>query len=284
VFQHPAAAMGKREIEIVLMRQLASYLAVPILVVDRDLDLLYFNESAEPIFGRRFDETGEIHRGEWSDVFRPADASGVPIPREEQPLAIAIDRNEPSNRRLWLTGLDGVAREIEGLAFPLETRDAGLVGAAGIFWEVREGRDPEPPVTPAGSGLSRSRHAVEVILLRRLAERLMLPIFVIDAEGRLLFYNPPAELLIGRPFAQLGPVELSDWYDAFQTTDTDGSRIKLEDHPLHVARRGLQPSFRRFLFQGLDGVKRRVEGTAFPLVGQCHRRLGAVGIFWENSR
>ncbi len=33
--------MGQRSIEIVLMRQLASYLAVPILIVDRDLDLLF---------------------------------------------------------------------------------------------------------------------------------------------------------------------------------------------------------------------------------------------------
>jgi hypothetical protein len=31
-------------------------------------------------------------------------------------------------------------------------------------------------------------------------------------------------------------------------------------------------------------VKRRIDGTAFPLLGQCNRHLGAVGIFWEGSR
>jgi PAS domain-containing protein len=276
--------MGQRSVEIVLMRQLASYLAVPILIVDRNLDLLFFNESAEPILGRRFEETGEIHRGTWSRLFQPTDANGVPIPRDEQPLALAIDQNEPSYRRAWLTGLDGVARVIQGLAFPLDTRDAGLVGAAGIFWEIREGEEPGPRATPVTSGLSHSQHAVEVILLRRLVDRLMMPTFVTDPEGRLLFYNPPAEPLIGRPFAQLGPVELSNWYDALQPTDVHGSRIKQEDHPLYVARRKLQPSFGGFLYQGLDGVKRRIEGTAFPLVGQCNRHLGAVGIFWEASQ
>ena len=109
-----------------------------------------------------------------------------------------------------------------------------------------------------------------------------MPTFVEDAEGRLLFYNPAAEPLIGRSFAELGRVDLSEWYDAFQPTDVDGSRIKLEDHPLYVARRKLQPSFGGFLYQGLDGVKRRVEGTTFPLLGQCNRHLGAVGIFWEK--
>jgi PAS domain-containing protein len=91
--------MGRRAIEIVLMRQLASYLAVPILIVDRNLDLLFFNESAEPILGRRFEETGEIRRGEWNHLFQSADANGVPIPLEERSLPRAIDRNEPSHRR-----------------------------------------------------------------------------------------------------------------------------------------------------------------------------------------
>ncbi len=274
--------MAKRPVEILLMRQLASYLAMPILIVDRNHDLLFFNESAEPILGRRFDETGEIRRGEWSRLFQPADANGIPIPREQQPLARAIDHNQPSHRRSWLTGLDGVARVIEGIGFPLETRAAGLIGAAGIFWEVRE-RAGAPP-TPAGRRPGRSRHHVEVVLLRRLADRLTIPIIVEDAEGRLLFYNPAAELLIGRPFAEFGPVELPEWHDAFQFTDEDGSSIKLEDHPLHIARLRQQPSHRRLFYQGLDGAKRQVEGTAFPLLGQCNRHLGAVGIFWEGSR
>ncbi len=275
--------MAKRPVEIVLMRQLASYLAVPILIVDHN-HLLFFNESAEPILGRRFDETGEIRRGQWIRLFQPADANGIPIPQEEQPLVRAIDRNQPSHRRLWLTGLDGVARVIEGIGFPLETREAGLIGAAGIFWEVRERAGAGAPLMPAASPPRRSRHHVEVVLLRRLADRLTIPIIVEDAEGRLLFYNPAAEPLIGRPFAEFGPVELREWHDTFRPTDEDGSSIKLEDHPLHIARLRQQPSYRRLFYQGLDGVKRQVEGTAFPLLGQCNRHLGAVGIFWEGSQ
>ena len=274
--------MGAHSIEIVLIRQLASYLAVPILIVDRKLDLLFFNESAEPILGRRFDETGEIRRGEWTKSFQPTDANGVPIPREDQPLAIAIDRNEPCHRRFGVTGLDGVPRSIEGLAFPLETRDAGLLGAVEIFWELRDSAPPLAPV-PASPRLSRSRNEVEIVLLRRLADRLTMPMFVVDADGRLAFYNPAAEPLIGRPFAQLGPGELDDWHDAFHPTDEDGSLIKREAHPMQIAVDSQQPSYRRFLFQGLDGGTRRIEGTAFPLLGQCDRHLGAVGIFWEVS-
>jgi len=274
--------MGGRAIELILMRQLASYLAVPILIVDGQLNLFYFNESAESILGRRFDETGGIRRGEWTRLLRPADADGQPIPREQQPLARAIDHNEPSHRRLWLTGLDGQARVIEGLAFPLESRDAGLVGAAGIYWQVHEGPQRARPANPATRGSARSRHDVEVVLLRRLADRLSMPTFVSDADGQLLFYNAPAEPLIGRAFDQLGRISLGEWYDVFRPTHEDGSALKRDEHPIQVALERQQPAHRRFVYQGLDGARRRIQGSAFPLLGQCHRHLGAAGFFWED--
>ncbi len=274
--------MAPRPVEMILMRQLASYLAGPILIVDRQLDLLFFNESAEPILGRRFEETGEIHRGEWSALFQLADPHGTAIPREEQPLALAIDRGQPSHRRFRLTGLDGVRRSVEGIGFPLETREAGLIGAACIFWEARDQGTTDTPRASEGPP-GRSRHAVEVVLLRRLAQRLTMPILVHDAAGRLVFYNPAAEPLIGRPFQELGGVEMREWYDAFQPSDEDGSSIKLEDHPMYLARTRQQPSYRSFFYRGLDGRRHRIEGTAFPLLGQCDRHLGAVGIFWEDG-
>jgi len=32
---------------------------------------------------------------------------------------------------------------------------------------------------------------------------------------------------------------------------------------------------------GLDNVRRRIETTCFPLIGQADRFLGAVALFWE---
>jgi hypothetical protein len=75
---------------------------------------------------------------------------------------------------------------------------------------------------------------------------------------------------------------LPEWYDAFRPSDEDGSLIEQEEHPLNVARTRLQPCHRRFSYRALDGRKRGIEGTAFPLVGQCSRHLGAVGVFWEE--
>jgi PAS domain-containing protein len=128
--------MPQREIEAVLMRQWASYLSMPILIVDSRGDLVFFNEAAESILGRRFDETGEIRRGEWSQLLQPANADGSPIPREELPLFIATEERRPVHRRSWIRGLDGALREVEGIAFPLLGRRDRLLGAVGIFWKV----------------------------------------------------------------------------------------------------------------------------------------------------
>jgi PAS domain-containing protein len=126
----------QRGIEIILTRQLASYLSVPILIVDPVGDLVYFNESAEPILGRRFEETGMIRRGEWSQLFQPTDDDGTPVEREQQPLFIATMHQRPAYRRSWIRGLDGMNRQIEGIAFPLRGLGQRFLGAVGVFWEV----------------------------------------------------------------------------------------------------------------------------------------------------
>jgi PAS domain-containing protein len=124
------------EIEMILMRQLASCLRMPILIVDPNGDLLFFNEAAEQILGRRFEETGTIRRGEWSGFFQPTNDDGSPVPREEQPLYIATERRCPAHRRSWIRALDGSMRRIEGVAFPILASQNRCLGAAGIFWEL----------------------------------------------------------------------------------------------------------------------------------------------------
>jgi len=126
------------DVELILLRQLASQLAMPIIVVDPRGDLLYFNEAAEAILGRRFDEIGEIRRGEWSAHFQPTDEQGQPIKAEDQLLAIATDRGVPAHSTYWIRGLDGVRRRIEGTSFPLVGQNDRQLGAFAIFWQLEE--------------------------------------------------------------------------------------------------------------------------------------------------
>src|SRR5262245_9934625 len=114
-----AQHMAQREIEVILTRQLASYLAMPIFIVDADGTLVFYNESAEPILGQRFEETGEMPASEWSNRFRTVDDEGKTIPAERLPLMIALREKRPAHLLFWILGLDNVRRRIETTAVPL---------------------------------------------------------------------------------------------------------------------------------------------------------------------
>ena len=130
--------MPQHEIEVILARQLAEYLAMPIFIVDPAGDLLYYNEPAEAILGIRYVETGPMPASEWSTVFNPVDQDGKPIPPEELPLVIAFTKHHSAHKRCWIEGLDKALRQIELTAFPLIAQAERFLGAIAIFWEVPE--------------------------------------------------------------------------------------------------------------------------------------------------
>ena len=127
---------SQKEIELILARQLASYLAMPIFIVDPLGNLIYYNEPAEVILGRRFEETGEMPVEEWSTLFKPTDETGNPLAPEALPLVIALNQHCPAHRDMWIEGLDGIRRLIEVTAFPINGQSERYLGALAIFWEI----------------------------------------------------------------------------------------------------------------------------------------------------
>jgi PAS domain S-box-containing protein len=130
--------MFPKEVEVILARHLASYLAMPIFIVDPAGNLVYYNESAELILGRRFDEAGEMDADEWGTIFHPTDAEGNRLSSEVLPLMVTLQERRPAYRKFWIQGLDGVRRCIAVSALPLLGQSHRFLGAMGIFWEVEE--------------------------------------------------------------------------------------------------------------------------------------------------
>jgi PAS domain-containing protein len=127
--------MPQRPVELILMQQLASCLAVPLLLLDPSGNVVFYNEAAERLVGRRYDETGEIPRHEWAAVFAPVTEDGVAIPLDTLPLAVALRERRASHRAFRLRGLDGGVRNVEETAFPLEGQGGRFVGAVAMIWE-----------------------------------------------------------------------------------------------------------------------------------------------------
>ena len=130
--------MTQKEIEVILARQLAEFLALPIFIVGPTGDLLYYNESAESILGSRYDETGPMSANDLAAIFKTVDQDGRPVKSEELPLVIAMTERHPSHSTLWIQGLDGSLRQIAITAFPMIGQADRFLGAIAIFWEVPE--------------------------------------------------------------------------------------------------------------------------------------------------
>jgi PAS domain-containing protein len=125
-------------IQIILARQLAGYLRVPLFLVDPKGNLIFYNEPAEVLLGRRFEDTGTMPVEEWASAFAPVDTAGQPIPPEDRPLMITLKQQRPAYRCFAIRGLDGVLRRIEVASIPIAGLQGEFLGAAALFWELKE--------------------------------------------------------------------------------------------------------------------------------------------------
>jgi len=126
-------------IQMILIRQLAGYLSVPLFLVDPKGDLLFYNEPAEAILGLRFEETGAMPAETWAKAFIPVDEQGRPLPPEELPLMMTLARRRPAYKRFGIRGMNGVDRQIEVASIPIVGLQGEFLGAAALFWELGNG-------------------------------------------------------------------------------------------------------------------------------------------------
>jgi PAS domain-containing protein len=266
--------MAQSQVEIILLKQLASCLAMPMLVVGAEGELVFFNEAVESLLGLRFDDLGEMGLDEWPATLGMTDEDGRQVSDADRPVVAALETRRPAHRRVGVHGAGGVRRELAGTGIPLVGHDGQLLGALGLFWEPQSSWGA--PRDDLGGP-----HEVELILMRRLAGYLAIPIFMVDASGRLLYFNEAAEPLWGRGLEEVLSIAPAELYATLEPTDEEGSPLKLDAHPIEAARARREPAHSCFSMRGLDGVSRNIEETAIPLIGQSRRLLGAVGFFWE---
>jgi len=123
-------------IEIVLLKQVAGYLATPLFLIDEDGSLEYFNEPAELLLGHRYEESDQMPLEEWGRLWAPTHPDGRPLAPDELPLAVAVRDRKPVQGTFSIRGLDGVERQLTVTALPLEAANGAHLGAVAIFWET----------------------------------------------------------------------------------------------------------------------------------------------------
>jgi PAS domain-containing protein len=124
----------QKHLVLILAREFVSNLSTPALIADARGYLVFYNEAAEGVVGRRFAEAGEMPFEEWLAPFEARTTASDPLPTERRPARIAFDERRASHLRYLVTSADGVEREIEVTAFPLFAQTDEFVGIVVIFW------------------------------------------------------------------------------------------------------------------------------------------------------
>lgn len=127
---------GQKPLELILARNLLSSISTPAFLVGAGGVLLFFNEAAAAMLGRRFEEIGSMSAAEWTAEFGPFDEDGRPLPYDEIPATLAVRDNHPHHGIFRIGGANGQRHEVEASAIPIIGPD-GATGGIVLFWPVR---------------------------------------------------------------------------------------------------------------------------------------------------
>jgi len=124
-------------------------------------------------------------------------------------------------------------------------------------------------------------YEIEIILSRQLADCLSMPVFITDTTGNLIFYNEPAENILGTRFEDTGEMKVETWSTIFKQQDDKGKLLSPEELPLVRTLKDCYPYHKTFCIVSLKGASEKISVTSYPIIGRTGKFLGAVAMFWK---
>lgn len=124
---------------------------------------------------------------------------------------------------------------------------------------------------------------LELILARQFGDSISLPVFLVDPEGNLLFYNEPAEAIFGLKFNETGGMRMEEWATVFKPCDRDGNPLIPESLPLVKTLTNQLPANGEFFVDSLKGERNFISVSTFPIISRTKRFLGAMAVFLKSE-
>jgi PAS domain-containing protein len=126
-----------------------------------------------------------------------------------------------------------------------------------------------------------AQKSLPLILAREFASNVATPLSILDEAGTLVFFNEPAERLIGRTHAELGDLAADEWRAQFRPQRLDGTIVADEELPTSIALNERRPAHETLHYTMLDGQERTLSVTAIPMLERGEELAGVVVVFWE---
>jgi PAS domain-containing protein len=106
-------------------------------LIDSEGTLVFFNEAAELLLGKKYAEVGGITANEFGTMLDLGHPDGSPMRRRDSPAGVAFYKREPAHRTVLATTLDGSRDLFEVTAYPLFGRVGEMHGVLTVFWQTR---------------------------------------------------------------------------------------------------------------------------------------------------
>lgn len=120
-----------------------------------------------------------------------------------------------------------------------------------------------------------------LIQARDLAAHVDQPIFLVDHEGVLVFFNEAAEDLLGKDFESVGELTRERWVAMWSPQGPTGDHLALNDLPVSIVLRDKRPAHAQIRITTATGDCPLLEVTAIPLLPPGEPFAGALAIFWK---
>lgn len=124
----------QKPLQLILARNLLTSLSTPAFLVDEAGALVFFNEAAGELLGKRFEEVGGLSGEDWIALFGPFDAAGEPMRLEEVSLTRQLRSGRPAHDSFHIRAFDGELHDMEVSALPIVTADKDTSRGAMIFF------------------------------------------------------------------------------------------------------------------------------------------------------
>jgi PAS domain-containing protein len=126
-------APQQQPLELILARNLVQNISTPALVADGEGALVFYNEAAGAIIGRRFEESGRLSQEQWRAALSPPGDKATA--ENADTLSLGLAGSGATHGRFHIRRYDDREVEVEASAIPL-TREADLQGTLVAFWPV----------------------------------------------------------------------------------------------------------------------------------------------------
>ena len=122
---------------LIQARNLITDLALPALLTDDEGRLLFYNEAAGALLGRRFEEVGPMDRDQWAHEYGPFDDEGRALAADSLPLGKALRSGRPAQGDFRVRLGDAGLKRVEVSALPLIDNQR-FDGSMIVFWPVED--------------------------------------------------------------------------------------------------------------------------------------------------